>query len=661
MVLKLAARAALVLSLGVLCGCHTMLRYKPVEPGRAPSPVAEVAGTLNPYVLTGLASKRLVVEVDWIAGNEPSAYALDGLRARLAEYVSAGREVRVEKGEEIPADEWPAGLREDRMREVMDRHLTHDPGGTDQVVYILYVSRFHGHFGFSSEWPVTRAGRTTLVGGCVVCMEAARKQAFLWISARKIERATLVHEFGHVLGLVRNPRHEQAGDPVHCTHTECLMGHPRPRTIVANFFRGFFTGRLPGDYCRACRDDIRRAHAYWAAQAAADPRYGERLVARQRARDLTWMADEAARGDADGTAPDPARAEALYREALALDAWADGARFQLARALVSRGRIDEAVALARDGAPPAAVSAAGPDAVSAAESASEPWDARSRVDFAMDLCAVGRYADAASMLDAIRRRRLPPHQQIWAAFARGWALSGTGREREAADALAAFEAPSRAYARYEATVHRVAASAYRRAGDLARAAALVEEGRASCRVTACGDPDAWSIEAGRIAWARGDAPGARAAFLAAAAEAERAIAQAEEGTGATMPNAARTWSRLRALARAAHAHALAGDAASARERLSTLHAVLASEAEDDRAGYENMLRPERIRALAVLGDYGAAARDLAATSAADRSVARFDPCLDDDLASWREAGAGFAEAAPWCGAGAEEGGHAAAR
>ncbi len=486
-----SVRAIPILLLGVLCGCHTLLRYKPVEPGRAPAPVAEVAGTLSPYVLTGLASKRLVVEVDWIAGNEPSAYALDGLRAMLARYVSAGREVRVEKGEEIPADEWPAGLREDRTREVLDRHLTHDPGGADQVVYILYVPRFHGYFGFASEWPVTRGGRTTLVSGCVVCMEAARKQAFLWIGARKIERATLVHEFGHVLGLVKNPRHEQADDPVHCTHTECLMAHPRPRTVAANFLRGFFTGRLPGDYCRACRGDIRDAQAHWAAQLAADPRYGERLLARQRARDLTWMADEAARGTAEGTAPDPARAEALYREALALDAQADGARFQLARALVGRGQVDEAVALGRD-----------------ASTSGSLDDARARIHLALELCALGRYSDAETLLDAATRGRLSARGENWVTLAHAWALSGQGRFGDAASALAAYRGPTRAYAMEEAFMNGQAAVAYRRAGDLDRAAALADALRASSLV-----------ELGRVALARGDAEGARARFLDAAAEA----------------------------------------------------------------------------------------------------------------------------------------------
>ena len=95
---------------------------------------------------------------------------------------------------------------------------------------------------------------------------AAWRYALLWIDLDRLERMTLIHEFGHLFGLVGNPRHERsaAGHRGHCNDLHCLTAHPTLRVIARNFAAELFN-QFMTDYCDACQGDIRRTQAYWRA------------------------------------------------------------------------------------------------------------------------------------------------------------------------------------------------------------------------------------------------------------------------------------------------------------------------------------------------------------------------------------------------------------
>src|SRR5262249_53576439 len=114
----------------------------------------------------------------------------------------------------------------------------------------------------------------TLVSGLVVSRSAHRKYARLWISLDRLEEMTLIHEFGHLLGLVGNPTHEQS-NPAHrhhCTSLRCSMAHPRLRVILRSFPAGIFNQFIT-DHCADCQADIRTAQAYWRDRVRAEPDY----------------------------------------------------------------------------------------------------------------------------------------------------------------------------------------------------------------------------------------------------------------------------------------------------------------------------------------------------------------------------------------------------
>jgi len=75
-----------------------------------------------------------------------------------------------------------------------------------------------------------------------------------------LERRTLAHEYGHVLGLPSNPEHGRWGSTVpyrggqHCIHRDCAVGVPTAMALLK--------GQM-ADYCAACLRDIERAREHW--------------------------------------------------------------------------------------------------------------------------------------------------------------------------------------------------------------------------------------------------------------------------------------------------------------------------------------------------------------------------------------------------------------
>ncbi len=120
--------------------------------------------------------------------------------------------------------------------------------------------------------------------------EKIRRQAQMWIAPWRVERAVLVHEVGHVLGLVSHPDHQEKGNPRHCTEPQCVMAHQRLRSQLYNALPALFAGKIPDAYGPKCRADIETAKRVWHERAAADPSYVDRLRNRREVRELREQA-----------------------------------------------------------------------------------------------------------------------------------------------------------------------------------------------------------------------------------------------------------------------------------------------------------------------------------------------------------------------------------
>jgi hypothetical protein len=251
----------------------TLPRYPAVAPGGEPYTAAALAAQLDPSLLAEGVSDRTVVEIDWVEGCKPGPQAVAGLDAILEKYSPPNHPVEIVVDQEIPHAEWDEPSSRDRLIEkYAGVERANDPRTAWR--YVLFAPSVGGFFGHSFNWAVTRGGVTIRVQGLVVSRSAHQRYALLWFDLDRLERMTLIHEFGHLFGLVGNPAHERSAPAHrrHCTNLHCVMAHPTLRVIASNFTAGLFN-RFMTDYCADCQADIRRAQAYWTerrAQRGAD-------------------------------------------------------------------------------------------------------------------------------------------------------------------------------------------------------------------------------------------------------------------------------------------------------------------------------------------------------------------------------------------------------
>jgi len=283
--LPIVAAAALT---ALVVICRLLPRYPAMEESDQPYPVEKLAEQLDPWLLADGFSVQTVVEIDWVEGCKPGPETIGGLEAILHEYSPPRHPCAVILDTEIPLARWnETRASRDAMRALADTYARAEQAlvpGTEWR-YVLFVPDLGPRlFGYSWTTWTERGGNAIEVRYVVVSHEAHAKFAHLWLSLDRMEEMTLIHEFGHVLGLVQNPRHERTGawHRLHCTSLDCQMAHPTPRVIARNFFPGLFN-HFMHDYCDACRSDIRRAQEYWSERQKAGPEYRRQREAAREA------------------------------------------------------------------------------------------------------------------------------------------------------------------------------------------------------------------------------------------------------------------------------------------------------------------------------------------------------------------------------------------
>ena len=249
---------------------------------------------MNPFILTNLVSSRVVVEVDRVAGFEPSPKALQAVERALADHCESGKRVEVVLDDEIPRAVWEKAAGRSGLEGLVARHLDRDP--TDwahaEVVYVLYVPDSRPWYGKSvsgmtDRIAFARGGAFATVQTILLFTDEIRRDALLWITPAKVERAVIVHELGHVIGLVSDPGHMQPEQPGHCSVARCVMHQPGKRAGFVNGVPALLAGRIPSRYGKRCIEDIETAKRLWRERAAADPAFVRRMKAERLFRETT--------------------------------------------------------------------------------------------------------------------------------------------------------------------------------------------------------------------------------------------------------------------------------------------------------------------------------------------------------------------------------------
>lgn len=178
---------------------------------RAPNDDGSVGENATSYLRPSV--PKLVVEVDAVQGAEPSAAALDAVRARIESVVSkpAGVEVR-------PVDRFSPGRRTWTLDDLKAAERAHRSTRTTEQsasLYILYVD------GAYADNP-SALGVSYSASATAVFIDQIRNNLGAIVSPSQYERAVVVHEFGHLCRLVNigytSPRNHE--DPDHRYHSK---------------------------------------------------------------------------------------------------------------------------------------------------------------------------------------------------------------------------------------------------------------------------------------------------------------------------------------------------------------------------------------------------------------------------------------------------------
>jgi len=190
---------------------------------------------------------RLIVEIDHLSGIEPRPGALALLGERLALYVDKPGGIEIIVDDVIPAEAWDGDR---RTFGKLARRYANPPSDGSGYVYVLYLSSYKRFRGLSFQPGSLRPKIDYPMAG----MFMDKIHPMLWVTGVRQEGAVLVHEFGHLMGLVTEPAHYVDG---HCTNSWCLMYDGLDtRSVLLHALPTLLAGYLPTRYCGDCCRDL---------------------------------------------------------------------------------------------------------------------------------------------------------------------------------------------------------------------------------------------------------------------------------------------------------------------------------------------------------------------------------------------------------------------
>ncbi len=284
---RIAASVVVVVCLLLSGGCSSI--PKRGDTGNV-STSDVLSNHMNPLLLTTVLWDRAKVEIDWVEGCAPQhgiVGTLTGLQTPSAPVLD------VFLDDEIPRSKWATTSDAELAAEYCSG--TSNGGEKTGTVYILFAPFSRERMsvlGAATMWVLQRGREASAVPGIVIYAEQA---AYLWLTPAQVVRSTLVHEWGHLLGLVCNPAHSEGGD-VHCSNARCVMAVPNVRVILANFAQSVL-GRIPERYCATCAADISAAQRLWTPLIQPNALLRGRLLNRVKARELMAIAVHQVKAD----------------------------------------------------------------------------------------------------------------------------------------------------------------------------------------------------------------------------------------------------------------------------------------------------------------------------------------------------------------------------
>ena len=180
-------------------------------------PCDNITGECKYEILRGNEYSRLHIEINYVTGNAPDSDALNLLKQRI-------KEVTDKSTVTVSQSSFGSTDNSYTLEEIVDLEAserTEFKGGNTFVVHILYLN---GEYSDNNQALGIAYSGTSFV----MFKEKIEEASFLLISSKDIEKAVIVHEFGHLLGLVnkgyQSPHdHEDPNHPHHSNNEESVM------------------------------------------------------------------------------------------------------------------------------------------------------------------------------------------------------------------------------------------------------------------------------------------------------------------------------------------------------------------------------------------------------------------------------------------------------